>query len=212
MTTEYHKIESLFKRDPASKHKTMIMGEWSLPEFEYLASNNWIFTEKIDGTNIRAEIIPSARAISFKGRTDEAQIPKPLQYALSDLFFPIHARLCEAFPFGAVFYGEGYGAGIQKVGKLYRAEPSFCLFDVKVGEWWLQQDGVDGIAKDYGLQAAPVIGHGNLLDMVKECEKGFNSLWGDFPAEGIIARPEVGLFTRAGKRIITKLKLKDFAR
>lgn len=212
MTTEYHKIDSVFQRDPATKHKTMLMGEWSRPEFWYLSTNNWIFTEKVDGTNIRAEIIPSERAVSFKGRTDAASIPKPLQYALADLFMPIVNRLCEAFPFGAVFYGEGYGAGIQKVGKLYSAEPRFCLFDVKVGDWWLQQEGVEGIAKDYKLQCAPVIGQGNLLDMVAMCEKGFNSLWGDFPAEGIIARPEVPLFNRAGNRIITKLKLRDFAK
>jgi hypothetical protein len=40
---------------------------------------------------------------------------------------------------------------------------------------------------------------------------GVKSWWGDFDAEGIVARPQVELFTRAGHRIITKLKCKDFA-
>ena len=33
--TEYHKIQSIFKRDMTSKRKTLIEGEWTLPEFEY---------------------------------------------------------------------------------------------------------------------------------------------------------------------------------
>lgn len=46
--------------------------------------------------------------------------------------------------------------------------------------------------------------------MVNLVQKGFNSEWGDFLAEGIVARPSVELFSRNGKRIITKLKYKDF--
>ena len=50
---KYHKIMTVFKRDPETKYKTLLMGEWALPEFEYLCCNPWVFTEKIDGTNIR---------------------------------------------------------------------------------------------------------------------------------------------------------------
>jgi hypothetical protein len=35
------------------------------------------------------------------------------------------------------------------------------------------------------------------------------SRWGEFEAEGLVARPEVELFDRAGHRIITKIKAKD---
>lgn len=41
---------------------------------------------------------------------------------------------------------------------------------------------------------------------------GFKSTWGDFQAEGIVARPSVELKNRAGERIITKIKCKDFPR
>ena len=47
---QYHKIQGLFKRGPDNK---FIEGEWSLPEFEYLAKLNWTWTEKVDGTNMR---------------------------------------------------------------------------------------------------------------------------------------------------------------
>ena len=34
--------------------------------------------------------------------------------------------------------------------------------------------------------------------------------WGEFQAEGIVARPRVTLFSRNGERIITKVKCRDF--
>jgi hypothetical protein len=39
---------------------------------------------------------------------------------------------------------------------------------------------------------------------------GLKSQWGDFEAEGIVARPKVDLFDRGGNRIICKIKGKDF--
>lgn len=47
---------------------------------------------------------------------------------------------------------------------------------------------------------------------VKIAKKGFNSEWGNFFAEGIVAKPEVELFARNGQRIITKIKYKDWIR
>ena len=68
---EYHKIQTVFKRDPDNNFKTLLMGEYSLPEFEYLKDNKWVFTEKVDGTNIR--VIWDGKDIFFKGKTDKAQ-------------------------------------------------------------------------------------------------------------------------------------------
>ena len=48
---EYHKIQSIYKRD--EKTRKFIEGQWSLPEFEYLQNNRWLWTDKVDGTNIR---------------------------------------------------------------------------------------------------------------------------------------------------------------
>lgn len=36
---EYPKIQSIFKRDPATKHKTFLP-EYSLPELEFLKDND----------------------------------------------------------------------------------------------------------------------------------------------------------------------------
>ena len=46
--------------------------------------------------------------------------------------------------------------------------------------------------------------------MVDFVRHGFPSQWGDFTAEGVVARPKVELKTRNGARIITKLKHIDF--
>jgi len=48
---EFHKIQTIYKRDPATKHRTLVEGDFSLPEFGFLQNNAWVFTEKVDGTN-----------------------------------------------------------------------------------------------------------------------------------------------------------------
>ena len=67
---EYHKIQTIFKRDMTSKRKTLLEGQWTMPEFEYLAENKWVFTEKVDGTNIR--VIFKNNGVTFGGKSDSA--------------------------------------------------------------------------------------------------------------------------------------------
>lgn len=214
---EYHKIDTVFKRDPATNHKTLIIGDYSNDAFAYLANNEWVFTEKVDGTNIRI-MCPDYReegkqyGITFGGKTDAAQIPAFLAERLQQRFMSDEQRtkLAEMFPEGACLYGEGYGARIQKGGGNYRPDQDFVLFDVKIGDWWLERSNVEDIASKLGLDVVPIIGEGTLADMVKYTRHGFQSSWGQFVAEGIVARPRVELKKRNGQRIITKIKHKDF--
>src|SRR5574340_172867 len=104
MMTEYHKIQSIYKRDMTSKRKTLLEGQWTLPEFEYLASNTWTFTEKVDGTNIR--VIFQNGGVTFGGRTEDAQIPAQLVTRLNERFLPMAAKMAEVFDDGAVLYGR----------------------------------------------------------------------------------------------------------
>lgn len=210
---EYHKIDTVFKRDPATNFKTLLFGDYSQDAFGYLASNEWVFTEKVDGTNIRVMVMPAIAGgeIKFGGKTDAASIPAFLVQKLQERFLPQREALSAAFPDGGCLYGEGYGARIQKGGGNYRPDQDFVLFDVKVGEWWLQRDAVDGTAQKFGLDIVPILGQGPLSDMIEIVREGFNSEWGKFAAEGIVARPAVELKTRNGSRIITKIKHKDFA-
>jgi hypothetical protein len=212
---EYTKIQTLFKRDMANKGK-IIIGDWSLPEFDYLQNNEWIFTEKVDGTNIRAKAVfyqDGRKEIQFGGRTDAAQIPATLVSALQALLpFDKFAAAFEGHDLvPIVLYGEGYGAKIQNGGN-YRSDQSFILFDVMVGDWWLQRETVEGIGSKLGIPVVPIIGRGTLHDAVKMTQGGLKSTWGDFIAEGIVLRPAVELKTRKGDRLIGKIKHRDFVR
>jgi hypothetical protein len=190
--------------------KSIIVGDWAMPEFEYLQNNVWTFTEKVDGTNIR--VYWDGESVTFGGRTDNAQIPNGVINRLNDLFYstPARMRLKEVFPDGATLYGEGYGAGIQKAGASYRPKQDFVLFDVKVGEWWLERINVEDVAKRLELEIVPVIGEGTLWDAIELVKGNLISNWGDFGSEGIVARPKTELQNRGGERIITKIKVRDF--
>lgn len=207
--SEYHKIHSLFMRDESKNYRNFIEGQWARPEFEYLASNQWIFEEKIDGTNIR--IILKDGVVSFGGRTDNAQMPTFLYAKLCELF-PTD-KVIEAFPdrTEAVLYGEGYGAKIQKGGGDYIPDGcGFILFDVTVGARWLSRESVTEVAEKFGIARAPTVGQGTLLDAIEMCRTGFPSLLRATAPEGLVMRPCVDLFARNGSRIISKLKLKDY--
>jgi len=205
----YHKIKTVFKRDPDNQYKTLLEGDYALSEFEYLAENEWVFTEKIDGTNIR--VIWDGERVTFGGKSGNAQIPAHLGNALqaafpADILHPV-------FPDGpAVLYGEGYGAKIQKGGGNYRPDQGFILFDVYCGEMWLERQNVNDIAMKLDIPHVPVVGIGTLQAAVNKVQIGFDSVYGDFRAEGLVMRPATELLTRRGHRVITKIKYKDFPR
>jgi len=201
---EYHKIQSVFLRDPETKYKTFLIGEYSRPEFEYLKDNEWVFTEKVDGTNIRVNW--DGIKVTYGGRTDRAQIPADLVNKLFEIFPEKSFDGVESI----TLYGEGYGAGIQKGGGNYQQEKSFVLFDVRIGDWWLQRADVEDVAERFDIKVVPILATGTLIEMVECARVGISSTWGSFTAEGIVARPYTELHARNGQRIITKIKCKDF--
>lgn len=204
--TEYHKINSIYKRDEKTK---AFLNEYSIPEFEYLKDNIWEFTEKIDGTNIR--IIWENGELKFGGKTDNAQIPIRLLEKLQTIFTKeLMVNTFSNINERVILYGEGFGAGIQSGGKYNPKEVDFILFDVLIDNWWLNRSSVEDIANKLNLKIVKVIGEGILKDAVELTKKGFTSEFGDFIAEGIVLRPKVQLFSRKGDRIITKIKYKDF--
>jgi hypothetical protein len=206
---EYHKINTMFKRNMEGDKK-IVIGHWAIPELEYLKDNDWVFTEKVDGTNIR--IYWDGKEVTFGGRTDNAQIPNGIINRLNDLFYstPAKVRLRDVFPDGGVvLFGEGYGAKIQSGGK-YKDFQDFVLFDVLVSDMWLERHNVEDVATKLALDVVPVVGHGTLGQAIQLVQDGLKSEWGDFEAEGIVARPTVELRSRRGDRIVTKIKAVDF--
>jgi len=205
---QYHKIQSVFKRDWNTKK--IIDGDYTLPEFKFLKDNTWDFTEKFDGMNVR--IMFDGETVTFGGKTDRAQMPKQLLHRLEERFLPQLELFKCTFDCQVCFYGEGIGSKIQKGGGLYRADQDFILFDILIDRWWLTRQNLETLASRFNIDIVPIIGRGTLSQAVEKTRQGFNSVCGNFIAEGIVARPHVELKLRNGQRIITKIKYKDFAR
>ena len=204
---QYHKIYSPFVRDEVTNKLTR---EWSRPEFEYLKDKTWYGTEKVDGTNIR--VMWTGTDVVFGGKTDNAQLPSDLVRILGEKFSTITMRQKFAEKFAdkkVCFYGEGYGAGIQK-GGCYRQDKSFILFDVWIEDVWLNIGNVKGIAESFGIDLVPTVKEGTLDELVAYIESKPKSTWGDFEMEGIVARPSCVLLNNCGERLITKIKCCDF--
>jgi hypothetical protein len=220
--SEYHKIQTVFLRDPATNHKTLLERQWAKPEFAYLADCLWRCEEKIDGTNVR--VLWDGSRVRFAGKTDNAQMPPFLLAKLESLFtedtmraaFPDIPPLAEGqgrTP-AVVLYGEGYGARIQKGGGRYIADGvSFILFDAFCG-LWLERESVRDIAGKLDVETPREIDRMTLPEAVDVVRGGFKSYAAcdaTLDAEGLIMRPEVELLNRRGERVITKIKAKDFA-
>lgn len=208
MNTLYPKINTIFYRD--EKTHEIIPDKYSLEEFEYLKDNEWVFTEKIDGTNIR--VIWDGQNVVFGGKTDNAQIPTTLLYKLQSYFDGNNkAKLLDKFGSkNVVLYGEGYGHKIQgKSGEAY-GDVDFIMFDLMVDGVFWNTYAVKAIAERLGVKSVPIIGKGTLGQFTEMVNKGFKSNIADMTAEGIVARPLYELSNSRGQRIITKIKHKDF--
>jgi len=212
---KYPKINSIYKRDEKGN---FITGKYSEPEIEYLKDLDWEWTEKIDGTNIQIEwdavshkagiLIPPS--VIFRGRTKKAQIPTFLVDKLREMF--PHTLFEKHYPdTSMILYGEGHGAKIQKGGGKYIPDGvSFILFDVLIDNIWLQRKDVEDIASKLGINAVPFIRHGTINEAIEHVKNGFISTFGDFIAEGLVLKTRIPLLKRNGKRIITKIKHRDF--
>lgn len=194
--------------------KPLIMGEWAVPEFDLLKNVMWTGYEKIDGTNIR--VMYDGSRVTFGGREEKSFIPVHLLAYLKETFtvekmrttFPDIKQLDDV---NVTLYGEGYGHKIQSGGKyLSDKKVGLILFDVSIGRWCLMKSAVKMIANDLEIDMVQKMATGTLPELFKLVGSGLKSTFGDFYTEGLVATPELELFDRAGRRIITKIKHKDF--
>ncbi len=209
----YPKIDTLFVRD----EKFKLTDKLRRPVLADIAK--WIVTEKVDGTNIRVSMEHSALSIEVGGRTDNAQIPGDLIKNLYEMLPSEKMRKLfnpdSVSSLRITLFGEGYGAGIQK-GGYYRDNKSFILFDVLIesdeGAWWQDDDTVTEFAERLGIERVPIIGEWPLKEIVKHVKEGIQSRVAQAAstAEGIVARTREPLFDKRGRRLILKLKTKDF--
>lgn len=150
MAQYYQKINTIWKRDERNK---IMLGEFAIPEIEYLKENIWEITEKINGTNMSIEIMfnqdGSIKDWNIHGKTEAANIPANLLNEMNRLYNsmleddklkntfrvekmnPDTNKLEISYPYKVTIFGEGYGAKIQGGGR-YSATPKFIVFDVTI--------------------------------------------------------------------------------
>ena len=209
---EYTKIETIFERDMEGSKK-LIEGRFRNETVSFLKDNQWICTEKIDGTNIG--IFWDGHKVSYQGRTERAQIPAHLMNKLIEMFGgETNEELFEQ-KFGempVVLFGEGYGAKIQKGGGNYRSDVSFILFDVYLPEQnlWLKRDALEDIAKTFNIDVVPIVLTGTLQEAVNFVKQKPKSTIGVADMEGLVCKPAVDMLDRMRRRVIVKIKVKDF--
>ncbi len=209
---EYPKIETLYNRDP--KTFKVIVDQIRLPEFDNV--RRWHITEKVDGTNLRVMWDGVKKELTFGGRTDNAQMPTSLVTYLQQTFTP---DMFAAFDGSVTLFGEGYGEKIQKGGGNYRKGVSFRLFDVMIGQWWLEPENIKDIAQKMNCNHVPFYGvidylPDSIADLQKIDHRASITAYQDggegcLP-EGIVARSYPLMLTRRGDRIMWKLKYRDF--
>ena len=209
---EYTKIETLYNRDTEGTKK-LIEGDFRNPAVEFLANNEWICTEKIDGTNIG--IVWDGHKISFQGRTANAQIPAHLVNVLNEMFGNNETEELFEQKFGdmkVILFGEGYGAKIQNGGNYIPDACSFILFDVYLPDshLWLERKNIEDIAKTFGVDVVPIIMRGTLQEAVDFVRSKPKSTIGTADMEGLVCKPAVDMLDRRGNRLIVKVKVKDF--
>lgn len=123
-------------------------------------------------------------------------------------------------------YGEGYGCGIQKGGNYIKDGVDFRVFDVKVtckyhkgnmqvDEIYLNIGARDFIANKLGANIVPFYDYLTIDEAVEVVRKGIvTGMWANptLVEEGLVLRTDCGLLNRQGKRLIVKVKTKDFVK
>lgn len=165
----------------------------------------------VHNTNIRVHW--DGHKVEFGGRTDRAEIPKPLLEKLEELFSGHENEEIFEQKFGeneVILFGEGYGPKIQN-GGLYRDDVSFILFDVQVGDLWLERKNVEDIAKTFNIDIVPIIFEDTLTKAIEYVKTNPDSIVAKNGAkmEGLVGRPKVELLDRRGNRLIVKVKWED---
>lgn len=213
----YPKISSIYKRN--TETAKLIPGDYVDDVLPYLQDHMWVFTEKLDGTNIRVDYKSDTNKFTIQGRTDNAMLHPTLLEHLNSIF---NEGSCKDFlntlkvgrdSTNFTLYGEGIGPKIQAGGGLYCSAPKFVLFDVLFGgRTWAKRETVAYYGSGFGVPVVPVVGVGSLDTAIRAVSMGMNSTLAESPkqSEGIVIRPAIELKNSHGQRIIYKLKTKDF--
>ncbi len=208
----FPKIYSPFKRATEGPNKNKLKeGDWYAPSFATLQHATWRWTEKLDGTNIRIHWSGFRRYVG--GRTDRAELPRDLvSWIDENLPEELFEQMFQDKP--VTLYGEGIGAGIQKVGGNYSPTKKFVLFDVLIDGVWHTGETITEVAEAFGIEQAREYLCDNVWNAIDLVSDGMISSYSTdgntFWAEGLVGVPVDGFRDFRGGRIMLKVKHEDF--
>jgi len=207
---EYHKIETLFRFNQETKK--FDDGVFYNQNVELLKDNQWIFTEKIDGTNFR--IHWDGHKLSYGGRTDNANFSKrEVEYIETNLVNEDKTVIFEQLfqEKDVMVYGELFGNGIQNGGLYTNGQGyDFRVFDIEIDNIVLTYENALLLATNQlGYKFVPYVFTGTIqqaIDIVKEAKTSTFSM---ATFEGLVGKPVGDFRDRLGKRIVVKIKRRD---
>lgn len=207
----YPKIDTLYNRNEFFKVRTD-----SLRREEFGLINRWVIETKLDGMNMSIAIAYFEDEYRFflRGRTDKSQIPAEMRQWFNGWQYKNEGSAIHWMKqhdlFNAEIFFEGVGSKINGGGE-YGIHHGI-VFDVKVNtESWLDPYQVSDVAHALNLERAFMLpGNTDIHSLTELVRNGVGDRHRHTMAEGVVAKPPVPLYDRRGKRVMFKLKTKDF--
>jgi len=189
---------------PKTVDTEVMPGKWSEVEYYDVEVHG-----KTDKANMRPDEVELLKSLGDKDKLIKAfscERPAP-EYGEGKTDIVLPESEC-------IIFGETYGKKMQAAGGRYcKDRLKFICFDIKIGDTWLRREAVEDICGKLGIDVVPYLGEMTLQEAIEKVKAGFASAVSEDPtleAEGIVLRAPLGLLDRMGRRIITKVKTKDF--
>lgn len=119
--------------------------------------------------------------------------------------------------FDITVFGEAYGGKCQGMSATYGKDLKFVVFEVKIGDPWLDVPNSEDVAKKLGLEfvayeKVPATVEALDAERDRPSRQAIRNGMGDtHKAEGIVIKPLMELCRSNGERIIAKHKRADFS-
>ena len=116
-----------------------------------------------------------------------------------------------------IIYGEAHGGKQQGMSHIYGKEIKFVVFDVKIGDLWLDVPKAESVTKQLGLEFvhyAKITTDLQAIDAERDADSIQairNGVGSGKMREGVVLRPLIELRKNNGDRIIAKHKRTEFA-
>ena len=177
-------------------------------------SGEWVATEKLHGANFSLWTdgveVKAARRSGFIPEDESFYGHKPVLEKYKPLILELYGFINKPF----VLFGELVGEGIQK-GVSYCEGKDFYVFDIAtvVDEQLIFADFSEANVQhleSLGFKVVPILGRGT-YEQILAIDNLFNSTFGEFTAEGYVAKPVVSHTLSNGSRVGIKSKNQKFS-